>query len=107
MMSASTWSCSMVLAPIFFMAPFRQNHSRLPITIIKWSIKWRVMSIEEIEAAITTLPAKDVATLMAWLEDYHARVWDKQIEEDLEAGRLDALLADVDKEYHAGLAEPL
>jgi hypothetical protein len=65
------------------------------------------MSITEIEAAITKLPAKDVATLMASLEDYHARAWDKQIEEDLEAGRLDALLADVDKEYKSGLAEPL
>lgn len=65
------------------------------------------MSIAEIEAAIIQLPIKDVATLMSWLEEYHARVWDKQIEEDLEAGRLDALLAEVDKEYQAGLAKPL
>jgi hypothetical protein len=26
-------------------------------------------------------------------------MWDKQIEEDLEAGRLDAVLAEVDEEY--------
>ena len=44
---------------------------------------------------------------MAWLEEYHAQMWDKQIEEDLEAGRLDALLAEVDKEYEAGLSQPL
>jgi hypothetical protein len=65
------------------------------------------MSITEIEAAIAKLPAKDVAILMAWLEEYHARAWDKQIEEDLESGRLDSLLADVDKECESGLAEPL
>lgn len=65
------------------------------------------MSIADIEAAIEQLPAKDVATLMSWLAEYHARVWDQQIEEDLDAGRLDALLAEVDAEYKAGLAKPL
>ncbi len=65
------------------------------------------MSVTEIEIAIAQLPAKDMAELMAWIENYHAQMWDKQIKEDLEAGRLDALLAEVDKEYDAGLSEPL
>jgi len=65
------------------------------------------MSVKEIEIAITQLPATDLAELMAWLENYHAQVWDKQIEEDLEAGRLAPLLAEVDKEYEAGLGQPL
>ena len=65
------------------------------------------MNIKEIEIAIAQLSAKELAELMAWLEEYHAQMWDKQIEEDLEAGRLDALLAEVDKEYEAGLSQPL
>lgn len=65
------------------------------------------MTVKDIEAAIIQLPAKDLAELMAWLKEYHARAWDQQIEDDLEAGRLDALLAEVDKEYEAGLAKPL
>ena len=65
------------------------------------------MSIKEIEEAITRLPAKDVAELMAWLAEYHAQLWDQQIEEDLEAGRLDALLAEVDEEHEKGLGQPL
>jgi hypothetical protein len=65
------------------------------------------MSVTEIELAIRQLPAGDLAKLMAWLQEHHEQVWDKQIEDDLEAGRLDALLADVDKEYEAGLAKPL
>ena len=65
------------------------------------------MSVKEIEAAITQLPAQEVAELMSWLAEYHAQIWDKQIEDDLEAGRLDALLAEVDKEYQAGQAQPL
>ncbi len=44
---------------------------------------------------------------MTWLAEHHARLWDAQIESDLTAGRLDALLAEVDKEYEAGLAQPL
>ncbi|MGH8563876.1 MAG: hypothetical protein ACREXW_07215 [Gammaproteobacteria bacterium] len=65
------------------------------------------MTVKDIEAAITQLPANELAELMAWLEDYHARAWEQQIEDDLDAGRLDALLAEVDKEYEAGLAKPL
>lgn len=65
------------------------------------------MSVKEIEAAISQLPARDVIELMSWLAEHHAQVWDKQIEYDLESGRLDALLAEVDREYEAGLAHPL
>ena len=65
------------------------------------------MSVTEIEAAIAELPKEDLTELINWLEGHHAQIWNKQIEEDLEAGRLDALLAEVDKEYAAGLASPL
>jgi len=65
------------------------------------------MGVKQIERAIAQLPAKDLAELMSWLEDYHAQVWDKRIEEDLEAGRLDALLAEIDEEYEAGLTQSL
>ena len=65
------------------------------------------MSVKEIEAAITRLPAKEVAELMAWLAEFDAKLWDEQIEDDVESGRLDAMLAEVDEEYRAGLARPL
>lgn len=65
------------------------------------------MNIKEIENAITQLSTEDVAELSVWFADYHAKVWDKQIERDLDAGRLDALLEEVDTEYEAGKTEPL
>jgi hypothetical protein len=65
------------------------------------------MSVKEIETAIAQLPPQELAELMAWLSEYHAQVWDRKIEEDLEAGRLDAVLAEVDREYEEGLARPL
>ena len=65
------------------------------------------MSVTEIQAAITELTRDDLADLMSWLEAYQAKLWDKQIDEDLQAGRLDAVLAEVDEEYEAGLGRPL
>jgi hypothetical protein len=70
---------------------------------------WRVfhMSIADIESAIVKLPAKEFAELMVWIQEYHDRVWDQQIEKDLDSGRLDTLMAAADKEYRQGLAKPL
>jgi hypothetical protein len=65
------------------------------------------MSVEQIERAIIQLPAKELVELMSWLGDYHAQVWDRRIEADLEAGRLDKLLAEVEEEYEAGLSQSL
>ena len=65
------------------------------------------MSVAEIEAAITNLPPTELAQLMAWLDEHYETLWDRQIEEDLETGRFDKLLSDVDREYDAGLAQPL
>ena len=48
-----------------------------------------------------------VAELSAWFADYQAKLWDEQIERDLDEGRLDALLEEVDAAYEAGKARPL
>ncbi|MDY6783112.1 MAG: hypothetical protein SW833_11295 [Cyanobacteriota bacterium] len=65
------------------------------------------MSIQELETAIMRLSVREVSELTAWLIEYHQQLWDKQIEEDLENGRLDALLDEVDREYEAGTAKLL
>ena len=65
------------------------------------------MSVKEIENEISRLPPKEVAELSTWLTEYQARLWDEQIERDLEAGRLDGLLNEVAKEVEAGMARPL
>ena len=65
------------------------------------------MTVTEIELAITRLTPDDLAELMQWFQSHYAEVWDRQIEKDLDAGRLDALLSEVEQEYSAGLARPL
>ena len=65
------------------------------------------MTIQEIEQAITELPPNELARFREWFDEYYAQVWDKQIERDATAGRLDKLIAEVDEEYNAGLSKPL
>ena len=65
------------------------------------------MSVQEIETAITQLPTPDLSRLAAWFEKYQADSWDKQIEADALAGRLDALGAEADADFEAGRCLPL
>lgn len=65
------------------------------------------MSVREIETAITQLPVTELPQLVNWLNEYYAQVWDEQVANDLDDGRLDALLTEIDEEYEAGLAQPL
>ena len=57
------------------------------------------MTVQEIQTEIINLSWPKLEELSTWFEEYQARMWDKKIETDLAAGRLDALLADVDAEY--------
>ncbi len=51
-----------------------------------------VMStVQEIEAAIRKLPDDDLAAFRAWFAEYDADAWDRQFEQDVAEGRLDAL----------------
>jgi hypothetical protein len=65
------------------------------------------MTVSEIEAAIVRLKPNEIAALQSWLNEYQARLWDAQIENDLESGRLDALIEEAEGEYQAGLGKPL
>lgn len=65
------------------------------------------MRVKEIENAITKLSNSELTRFATWFADYHARVWDDQIERDLDTGKLDTLLKKVDHEFDAGNAKPL
>lgn len=59
-------------------------------------------TVKEIEAAIRQLPAEDFAVLRAWLAEYDAAMWDKQIEDDVAHGRLDALAEEALEDFRQG-----
>ena len=55
-------------------------------------------TLREIEAAITQLSETDARQLSEWLQDYLDESWDRQIEQDLESGKLDTLIAKAEAE---------
>jgi hypothetical protein len=56
------------------------------------------MNLQELESAVTQLPATELAAFAQWFEEYWADEWDRRIEADIQVGRLDktARLPDVE-----------
>ncbi|HMO52017.1 MAG TPA: hypothetical protein PKE26_15640 [Kiritimatiellia bacterium] len=47
-------------------------------------------TVQEIEKALTKLPPEKLAEFRSWYTEFDAAQWDEQIENDIQAGRLDA-----------------
>ncbi|MEM6784890.1 MAG: hypothetical protein AAF624_14305 [Bacteroidota bacterium] len=65
------------------------------------------MSVQELEVAISKLPPDQLAALGEWFDEYRSDEWDRQIEADAKAGRLDALVAEAQEDIAAGRIRPL
>jgi hypothetical protein len=65
------------------------------------------MSIEEIEKVVSHLSAEELARFSQWFEEFLARQWDRKIEADILAGRLDAAGQRADDDFEAGRCTPL
>ena len=60
------------------------------------------MSVQDIEQAVLKLDSSAFRQFVEWLEDYQSDLWDKQIESDAKAGRLDELIAEANAEFESG-----
>lgn len=47
--------------------------------------------VEKIENEVRTLSAEELAAFRKWFREFDADVWDREIEADARAGKLDAL----------------
>jgi hypothetical protein len=61
-----------------------------------------VISIEELQSAVAHLPAEELDRFSRWFEEFLAEQWDRQIEADILAGRLDGAGRRPDEEAKAG-----
>ena len=59
-------------------------------------------TVAEIKAAISRLPLEERAEVARCLHEWEDDAWDKQIQQDLAAGKLEALLAKVDDDIEQG-----
>ncbi len=64
-------------------------------------------TVSEIREAIRRLPAKDAWRLAEEFRDYLDALWDHQFEADVQAGRLDKLIARAREEYDSGKCRPM
>lgn len=63
--------------------------------------------VKDIEAAVTELNRKELSMFSKWFFEYQNEIWDRQIEEDVEEGKFDDILNEVDEEYKSGNIEEL
>jgi hypothetical protein len=65
------------------------------------------MSLQELETAVSRLPSEDLTAFAHWFEDFLADAWDRRIEADIQAGRLDDAGRRADADFEAGRCKPL
>lgn len=64
-------------------------------------------TVAEIQQAITRLPVAEQRQLAHWFGEFLEDAWDARIEEDINAGRLDHLIAQAEADLAAGRVKPL
>jgi hypothetical protein len=65
--------------------------------------KIKAMSvIQQIEEAVRQLSAEDRAAFRAWYAEFDAEDWDRQLEADVSAGRLDWLIDEARRDLREG-----
>jgi hypothetical protein len=63
--------------------------------------------IEKIEQEIQALSPEELAQFRAWFLEYDWAMWDRQVERDAEAGRLDDLATKALRDHAAGKSTPI
>lgn len=64
-------------------------------------------TVEEIESAIKALPREEFSELWQWWDEYRETEWDRQIEADAKAGKLDRFMEEALEEHRQGKTRPL
>ncbi|MBI4325892.1 MAG: hypothetical protein HY674_11585 [Chloroflexi bacterium] len=63
-------------------------------------------TVEEIERAAEQLPPQEFAKLAAWVNRRQAEAWDREIERDATAGRLDKFIDEALDDLRTGQTTP-
>ncbi len=61
-----------------------------------------VEEIEEIKNVISSMPRKKLLVFRSWFEKFDAETWDRQFEDDVLAGRLDAMAEEALRDLEEG-----
>lgn len=64
-------------------------------------------SIKLIEKAVEALPPAELAEFRQWFAEFDAQAWDRQLERDAAAGKLDDLAAEALADHQVGSTRAL
>lgn len=64
-------------------------------------------TIQEIETAVRQLTKEDLTVFRQWFLEFDAEAWDRQLEEDVTAGRLDFLAEEALRDFREGYCTEL
>lgn len=72
-------------------------------------LSWMMVmgKVERIEQQVQALSAGELAQFRAWFLEFDWAVWDRQVEEDVRLGRLDALGEQALRDHATGKTKPL
>lgn len=59
-------------------------------------------TVNEIEEAVAHLPRKELQTFRSWFQEFDAEAWDRQLEQDVKDGKLDAMADEALRDFEAG-----
>ena len=63
--------------------------------------------VEKIEQDVSALSSTELDAFRKWFIEFDAEAWDRQIEEAIHAGKLDALADQGIQSFHSGTCSPL
>ena len=66
-----------------------------------------MLTIKELEQAVSSLPREELTRFREWFDEFDAKSWDKQLEADAKAGKLNKIAEDAIYDYRAGKAKEL
>ena len=64
-------------------------------------------TVTDISGAVKRLPKKELARFRKWFAEYDAAEWDRQLDSDTAAGKLDALIREAERDRGAGRTKSL
>jgi hypothetical protein len=63
--------------------------------------------LDQIEKSVASLSDEELKSFGDWFDKLRWQRWDRQLEEDVRAGKLDSLISSARKEISAGKIKPL
>jgi hypothetical protein len=63
--------------------------------------------VDELEQAVRELSPEDLSKFREWFVEFDSELWERQLERDVAAGRLDGLVEEARNEHREGRTRPL